>query len=176
MNSQERVTPVGLVIQNGKLISPIDLSKKVLSGIIYSRDKSIAIELSNSHSSLMGVDSALQSGPLLVDPGGTLGIKANDRKRTNRTAICLQWDGKAVVALVSKTAQTTGGLVFMSWEIYLRGSPLTVASVAKEPSIWTADLPPKRGQILGAKKSMCRRLTIGKSQILSSLGENKRLW
>ena len=89
-----------------------------------------------------GLQSAVQCGPLLVDPGGRMGIRRNDFDRQNRTAICLRPGSIVVVvaegglslfelAEVLSASQANGGLG-CDVALNLDGGPSTQAVFRSE--------------------------------------------
>ena len=87
---RQRLTPSGLLIVDGALVR--DVTEKG-SGIVFTTAAGIGI-VRRQDFLPAGVTHAVQSGPLLVDPGGKLGIYKEDFDRQRRSAICL--DGGAV--------------------------------------------------------------------------------
>jgi uncharacterized protein YigE (DUF2233 family) len=90
IDSRQRLTPSGLLIVDGALVR--DVTEKG-SGIVFTTAAGVGI-VRRQDFSTAGVTHAVQSGPLLVDPGGKLGIYKEDFDRQRRSAICL--DGGAV--------------------------------------------------------------------------------
>jgi uncharacterized protein YigE (DUF2233 family) len=94
VDSRQRLTPSGLLIVDGALVR--DVTDKG-SGIVFATADGISI-VRRQDFRAAGVVHAVQSGPLLVDPGGRLGIYREDFDRQRRSAICL--DGGAVRIVV----------------------------------------------------------------------------
>jgi uncharacterized protein YigE (DUF2233 family) len=89
-DSRQRLTPSGLLIADGALVR--DVTDKG-SGIVFATATGVGI-VRRQDFRPASVEHAVQSGPLLVDPGGKLGIYKEDFDRQRRSAICL--DGSAV--------------------------------------------------------------------------------
>jgi uncharacterized protein YigE (DUF2233 family) len=89
-DSRARLTPSGLLIVDGMLVR--DVTDKG-SGIVFATADGVSI-VRRQDFRPAGVVHAVQSGPLLVDPGGKLGIYKEDFDRQRRSAICL--DGSTV--------------------------------------------------------------------------------
>lgn len=83
---QKELRPVGLFIEKGRIKKPLSRS---LSGTLLINDKQVEIVATESVITAVGYTSGLQSRPLLVDPGNKLGMRANDRVRVPRSAICM---------------------------------------------------------------------------------------
>lgn len=98
---QSRLSPVGLMVVGGNAISEFDLekSRSPLSGVLYLSDERLRIDFAREYDTQRPVDMALQSGPLIVDPGGQNGIRRNAYDRLNRSAVCLDFDGSALLVL-----------------------------------------------------------------------------
>jgi uncharacterized protein YigE (DUF2233 family) len=93
IDSARRLTPSGLLITNGNLVS--DLTDKG-SGVVYSKTREVKIVPAKEFQRASVLD-AVQAGPLLVDPGSKLGIYRNDFDRQSRSAVCV---GSGVVTLI----------------------------------------------------------------------------
>jgi uncharacterized protein YigE (DUF2233 family) len=89
-DSRQRLSPSGLLIVDGALVR--DVTDKG-SGIVFATAEGVSI-VRRQDFRPAGVVHAVQSGPLLVDPGGKLGVYKEDFDRQRRSAICL--DGSAV--------------------------------------------------------------------------------
>ena len=97
-DSRQRLTPSGLLIADGALIR--DVTDKG-SGIVFATATGVGI-VRRQDFRAAGVEHAVQSGPLLVDPGGKLGIYKEDFDRQRRSAVCL--DGNAVRIVMVEAA------------------------------------------------------------------------
>jgi uncharacterized protein YigE (DUF2233 family) len=134
-DSRERLTPSGLLIVDGMLIR--DVTEKG-SGILFATADGVGI-VRRQDFRAASVVHAVQSGPLLVDPGGKLGIYKEDFDRQRRSAVCL--DGNAIrivmvegglslleLARVLSTPRDAGGLA-CEVALNLDGGPSTQAVV-----------------------------------------------
>ncbi len=135
IDSRERLTPSGLLIVDGMIIR--DVTEKG-SGILFATADGVGI-VRRQDFRAAGVVHAVQSGPLLVDPGGKLGIYKEDFDRQRRSAVCL--DGNAIrivmvegglslleLARVLSTPRDAGGLA-CDVALNLDGGPSTQAVV-----------------------------------------------
>ncbi|MEL7471246.1 MAG: phosphodiester glycosidase family protein [Pseudomonadota bacterium] len=86
IDSQDRLSPSGYTIVNGQQIHPYQ--KAAGSGLLYVLQDYASIGWSKEHHVIDGAKSALQSGPMIVDPGGKNGIYKNNFNRLNRAAVC----------------------------------------------------------------------------------------
>ena len=134
-DSRERLTPSGLLIVDGVIVR--DVTEKG-SGILFATADGVGI-VRRQDFRAAGVVHAVQSGPLLVDPGGKLGIYKEDFDRQRRSAVCL--DGGAIrivmvegglslleLARVLSTPRDAGGLA-CDVALNLDGGPSTQAVV-----------------------------------------------
>jgi exopolysaccharide biosynthesis protein len=92
------MTPSGLLVSNNRRIA--GPTAKGGSGIVYERAGLIEIDLIKKFVMDNSVVAALQVGPLVVDPGGTNGIRRNDFDRQNRSAICRDRSSQIVIVVV----------------------------------------------------------------------------
>ena len=90
---QRELRPVGLFIENGRAQNSLG---KALSGTLLIAGRRVEILETGTIGSLQNYRFALQSKPLLVDPGNRLGMRGNDGVRVPRSAVCLT-DAKHVV-------------------------------------------------------------------------------
>ena len=81
------LTPTGLLIVNGERRHPYH--KKAGSGALLVAGDKVTLDWSRSASAGQTWTHALQVGPMVVDPGGKNGIRSNDNKRVDRSAVCL---------------------------------------------------------------------------------------
>jgi uncharacterized protein YigE (DUF2233 family) len=79
--------PSGLFTVKGQEVQGVN--PKAGSGVLAINSSGPQIERSAQYSAANFID-AVQSGPILVEPGGKNGIFKNDFDRQNRTAICLR--------------------------------------------------------------------------------------
>ena len=97
MDHEYRLSPSGLVVIDG-----IEFNKATKfggSGVLLRRGNELDIVQRGDVSSLDTIDMALQSGPILVEKKGKLGIYSNDYNRVNRSAVCLRSD-KFVIVII----------------------------------------------------------------------------
>lgn len=151
LDIRSRLSPVGLLVANGSEISSFDEEKAAtpLSGILYSRDDEIGILPARQFQGSEEFDMAVQSGPLVVDPGGTNGIYSNSFDRLNRSAVCIDDEGSVTLAHISgglslfefgdllATDIDDGGLG-CERAINLDGGPSSQVSVAAEGQVFEA--------------------------------------
>jgi uncharacterized protein YigE (DUF2233 family) len=114
LDADDRLTPSGLLIIGGRLLR--DVEPHAGSGVLVTRGGSVTIERSKGFAVPPSVDGGFQSGPLLVDPGGVLGIGSNDFNRVPRSAVCVAGD-KIVFSVVE------GGLSLYELAKLLIASP-----------------------------------------------------
>ena len=122
-DSRERLTPSGLLIVDGAVVR--DVTDKG-SGIVLATADGVGI-VRRQDFRAAGVVQAVQSGPLLVDPGGKLGIYKEDFDRQNRSAICL--DGSAI-----RIVMVEGGLSLLELARVL-SSPREAGGLACEVAL-----------------------------------------
>ena len=134
-DSRERLTPSGLLIVDGTIVR--DVTEKG-SGILFATADGVGI-VRRQDFRAAGVIHAVQSGPLLVDPGGKLGIYKEDFDRQRRSAVCLDGGAMRIVmvegglsllelARVLSTPRDAGGLA-CDVALNLDGGPSTQAVV-----------------------------------------------
>jgi uncharacterized protein YigE (DUF2233 family) len=75
---QPDLTPVGLLISQGKLVHPLQRAK-LLSGVFYVRKQIPALVRVQHFSDMMAISDAIQCGPFLVEHGGTVSGLNNER-------------------------------------------------------------------------------------------------
>ena len=134
-DSRQRLTPSGLLIVDGALIREVTDKG---SGVVFATTDGVGI-VRRQDFRAAGVVHAVQSGPLLVDPGGKLGIYKEDFDRQSRSAICLVGDAIRIVmvegglsllelARVLSSPRDAGGLA-CDVALNLDGGPSTQAVV-----------------------------------------------
>lgn len=103
LDMQSRQSPVGMIVVDGRQINPFDSEKArgPLSGLLTTKDGKVSVALSRDYQGDGQFDSAVQSGPLVVDPGGKNGIRSNSFDRQNRSVVCLEPDGRPILIQVS---------------------------------------------------------------------------
>src|SRR6266446_5763791 len=75
---QPDLTPVGLLISQGKLIHPLERAK-LISGVFFVRKQKPALVRAQHFSDTAGVTDAIQCGPFLVERGGIVSGLNNGR-------------------------------------------------------------------------------------------------
>jgi len=101
IDAGNRLSASGLLVVGGVRLG--EITGKGGSGVLLRRGGQIQIVWRRAVGSLEGLDDAVQSGPVIVEPGGKLGIRSNSFNRLPRSAICLT-PGRFTVVVV------TGGL------------------------------------------------------------------
>src|SRR5260370_38150594 len=84
---QPDLTPVGLLISQGKLIHPLERAK-LLSGIFFVRKQKPTLVRAQHFSETVGISDAIQCGPFLVESGGIV-AGLNNRRSAPRTFVFL---------------------------------------------------------------------------------------
>jgi uncharacterized protein YigE (DUF2233 family) len=88
---QPDLTPVGLLISQGKLIHPLEKAK-LLSGVFFVRKQKPALVRAQHFSDTAGISDAIQCGPFLVESGRTIS-GLNNRRSAPRTFVFLTRGG-----------------------------------------------------------------------------------
>lgn len=73
--------------------------------LVYNDQIKIVTTYTNAPLDLTGVRYAIQSKPVMIDPGGSWSMNANDYDRQKRSAVCITADGQVIILAV-----TEGGL------------------------------------------------------------------
>ncbi len=105
------LAPNGLLIVNGQKRAP---AKKcsVCSGVLFADKKGAHLDWAKAAASAKGIGSALQAGPLIVNPGSKVGMRKPGGPEAARSAICLSGDQIYVFAIFNPlTLQETGQLL-----------------------------------------------------------------
>jgi uncharacterized protein YigE (DUF2233 family) len=143
--------PAGLCLLEGRTVTPLAL-QGVLSGIA-AIDARGALHLLPRQARLEGMYSAIQAGPFLIDPGGTIGVRARPA-RARRTVIAQDPAGVTmllvtgdltlheVAALLHAHAPVLG-LARVERALNLDGGPSTGLAVAVDGG-WSF---PERGPV-----------------------------
>ena len=87
IDASKRLSSSGLLVVGGVRLG--EISGKGGSGVLIRRGSALEIAWRRAIASLTGMDDAVQSGPVIVEPGGRLGIHSNSFNRLPRSAICL---------------------------------------------------------------------------------------
>lgn len=91
------LTPSGLLVVNGERRHAYH--KKAGSGALLVSGDEVTLDWSKSVGAGQAWTHALQVGPMVVDPGGTNGIRSNDNTRVDRSAVCLA-DGRLIFIVI----------------------------------------------------------------------------
>jgi uncharacterized protein YigE (DUF2233 family) len=95
---KERVIKAsGLLIVDGKEVAPA--RDKAGSGIVYSNGRDVFIGYRKDLADHSAMTSAVQVGPVLVDPGGKVGVSDKQHDRQNRSAVCLRRNSFVMVVV-----------------------------------------------------------------------------
>jgi uncharacterized protein YigE (DUF2233 family) len=98
IDRNSRLTPSGLVVAQGRIVSNLSETRRGGSGVLFERGGNIGIDFSRIFNT-QGLDAGVQVGPLVVDPGGVNGIRRNDFDRQDRSVVCLTGDRFVVVVI-----------------------------------------------------------------------------
>ncbi len=159
-DAKRRLIPVGVLHSGGRRLSALD--PKAGSAVLYEKDGQIGITWSKQWEAVGdGVKSAVQAGPMVVDPGATNGIYTNDFIRHDRTSVCLAKNGSVVVLIVKGglslfelgeilVASRKKGGMECERAINLDGGPSTQASFAppSAESVEIAGISPIQNAVL----------------------------
>lgn len=105
------LAPNGLVIVDGRKLAP-SKTCSVCSGVLYTDKKGAHLDWAKAAASAKGIGSALQAGPLIVNPGSKVGMRKPGGPEAARSAICLSGDQIYVFAIFNPlTLQETGQLL-----------------------------------------------------------------
>ncbi len=137
--------PAGLCRIAGKELTPLSTAG-VLSGIV-AVDAAGAVHLLARDGVVAGFPSAVQAGPFVIDPGGTLGVHARPA-RANRSLIALDDHGRVLLlATGSLTLHQVGtilhdyshalGVERIERALNLDGGPSTGLSLALDDPRWS---------------------------------------
>ncbi len=96
-DDQGRLSPSGLLVIDGAEVAPEH--DRAGSGVLHVGNGDVAIAYRAKAPPPSAMDSAVQVGPILVDPGGKVGIYTNQGDRRRRSAICLR-PGEMVAVVV----------------------------------------------------------------------------
>jgi uncharacterized protein YigE (DUF2233 family) len=134
-DKQKVLSPSGLLIVDGKQLAAEH--ERAGSGIVYSNDNGVFIGYRKDLADHAPMKYAVQVGPVLVDPGGKVGVADKQHDRQNRSAICLSGDTFVVVAVAGGlslfqlasllAAPLAGGGIGCDVALNLDGGPSTQA-------------------------------------------------
>lgn len=96
IDNSKRLNPAGVFVVNGIIRNA---SQNRQSGALISDPKGVKIIWAKDLGMLATYNFALQTGPILVEGPGKLGIKRNDYDRLNRAAVCAR-DGEIVFVVL----------------------------------------------------------------------------
>jgi uncharacterized protein YigE (DUF2233 family) len=96
-DDQGRLSPSGLLVVDGEEVAPEH--ERGGSGVLQVGNGGVAIAYRAKAPTPSAMESAVQVGPILVDPGGKVGIYSNQGDRARRSAICLR-PGEVVAVVV----------------------------------------------------------------------------
>jgi uncharacterized protein YigE (DUF2233 family) len=96
-DKQKVLAPSGLVIVDGKELAPEH--PRAGSGIVYATTEGVAISYRRDLADRTRMKYAVQVGPVLVDPGGKVGVADKQHDRQNRSAVCLGGDALVIVVV-----------------------------------------------------------------------------
>jgi exopolysaccharide biosynthesis protein len=163
--SERRAT--GLLVSQGKLLSPfIAEGGGAGSGVFVIDDgkPSLVMREHAKKGQFESAELALQAGPRIIEPDGSLGIRGDDGQRANRTAIGADKNGRVVVAVaVGPNGWSTGPTLFelqkllardleLSFALNLDGGPSTGLFVRGEKNVAIAESAPIHSALAWRKK------------------------
>jgi len=96
-DDQGRLSPSGLLVVDGAEVAPEH--ERAGSGVLHVGADGVAIAYRAKAPPVTVMESAVQVGPILVDPGGNVGIYTSQGDRRRRSAICLR-PGEVVAIVV----------------------------------------------------------------------------
>ena len=92
------LSPSGLLVVDGKLVAPEH--DRAGSGVVYVAGDNLRITYRKTAPPPSEMAAGIQVGPVLVDPGGKVGIYKNAGDRPDRSAVCLTAGGGIVFVVV----------------------------------------------------------------------------
>jgi uncharacterized protein YigE (DUF2233 family) len=99
----QAMEPTGLLMVDGVLMSPRSACR-ACSGVLYADQSGLHIDFAQGLKEARGLQAAVQTGPMLVHPGGSVGIRLAGGPRAARSAVCL--DGGDIVVLAALSPLT----------------------------------------------------------------------
>lgn len=96
-DKEKVVKASGLLIVDGKEVAPAH--DKAGSGIVYSNGRDVFIGYRKDLTDHSAMKAAVQVGPVLVDPGGKVGVAEKQHDRQNRSAVCLRSNSFVMIAV-----------------------------------------------------------------------------
>jgi hypothetical protein len=92
----ETFKPIGLIVSAGATLNP--WKPGAGSGVFFVKDGKADIEWAKElHDAWAASEAAVQAGPLIVEPGGIAGIRADTRKYHPRTAVALDPSRRVII-------------------------------------------------------------------------------
>jgi tetratricopeptide (TPR) repeat protein len=100
-DAENRLSPSGLLVVNGKMLSPYSTNPKLSGMLTINRDK---VEIITARPTMDSSQYrfAVQAGPRLVEADGSVGIRSDDENRQERTAVCLEGNRNHVIIAMIK--------------------------------------------------------------------------
>ena len=95
IDEYDRLSPSGLLIINGQ--EKAAYHKRGGSGFLYDTGTTVEIGWSKNANKITDVKFAVQSGPLVVDPGGKNGILVDNHDQRRRSTFCLNQNTASVI-------------------------------------------------------------------------------
>lgn len=95
------LTPTGLLLSAGQTIAPLTVCR-ACSGVLSSEQGVLAIGWAKGYVAGPDAESAVQVGPVLVEPVGQMGINKPGGPTAERSAICLAKGQTILVAVTSR--------------------------------------------------------------------------
>ncbi|MGI9415216.1 MAG: TIR domain-containing protein [Hyphomicrobiales bacterium] len=96
-DAKYRLSPAGMLVVDGLVLN--GFVEGAGSGLILAKDGTVGIDWARAHADDPDLWSAIQAGPMVVDPGGINGINSNDYNRLSRLAVGLA-DGHVIFVAV----------------------------------------------------------------------------
>lgn len=157
----------GLLVSQGKLISPfISEGGGAGSGVFVLDDgkASLVLREKAKKEHFERAELALQAGPRIIEPDGSMGIRADDGARANRTVIGADRGGRVVVLVaVGPNGWSTGPTLFelqklisrdlgLAFALNLDGGPSTGLFVRGDKHVAIAEAAPILSALAWRKK------------------------
>lgn len=96
-------SPSGLLVSGTQEISPFS-NKTGLSGVFFVRNNKASIIWAKDHQSGSSPQFAVQSGPLIIEPGGKRGIRSKEGALYRRTILAVDKNGKLHIIIIKTPA------------------------------------------------------------------------
>ncbi len=98
MDGKHCISPSGLIVRNSKVNTPV--TAKGGSGVFCAKNGIPEIIWSKEIANAAEYEIAFQSGPVIVENGGKLGVYSNDYRRLNRSAVGIS-DNKIILTVLA---------------------------------------------------------------------------